>query len=260
MRLCAIVPTYRHVDALPALITALRAQCEAVFIVDDGNEGAVREAIAALHAPGAGVEVLRQSPNAGKGAAMLAGFRAAIARGFTHALQIDADGQHDVADLGKFIAAAQHDPAALVCGQATYDESVPKARKIGRNITHFWVWVETMSFDLADTMCGYRIYPLAAVGPILKSGVGKRMDFDTAIAVRLHWRGARVVNVPTRVIYPPGNVSNFAMLRDNVRISLMHTALFLQSPFRLLWKMVAHRRSAPAPDQGEDEALGRRLM
>lgn len=261
MRLCAIVPTYRHVDALPALITALRAQCEAVFIVDDGNEGAVREAIAALHEPGAGVEVLRQSQNAGKGAAMLAGFRAAIARGFTHALQIDADGQHDVADLGKFIAAAQRHPAALICGQAMYDESVPKARKIGRYITHFWVWVETMSFDLADTMCGYRIYPLAAVGPILNAwGIGKRMDFDTAIAVRLHWRGVRVVNVPTRVIYPPGNVSNFAMLQDNIRISLMHTGLFLQAPFRLFWKMAAHRRTAPAPDQRENETLGRGLM
>jgi glycosyltransferase involved in cell wall biosynthesis len=249
MRLCAIVPTYRHTSALPALSTALRAQCDAVFIIDDGNESPAREAIAALHDPDAGIEVLRQSPNAGKGAAMMLGFRTALMRSFTHALQIDADGQHDIADLPKFIAAARGDPNALICGQAMYDASVPKARKVGRYITHFWVWVETASLDIADSMCGYRIYPLAALPLILRSAaIGKRMDFDTEIAVHLHWRGVRVINMPTQVIYPPGNVSNFAMLWDNVRISLMHTRLVLQALFRLPWKFVTQRRYWTAPN------------
>ncbi|HRE44517.1 MAG TPA: glycosyltransferase family 2 protein [Terricaulis sp.] len=245
MHVCAIIPAYRHYRELPRLIAALKPFCAGVIIVDDGNENPAREAISALHAPEQGVEVLRQSPNAGKGAAMIAGFTHALALGYSHALQIDADGQHDTADLPKFIAAAQAAPEALICGQAVYDESVPKARKIGRNITHFWVWVETCSFDIADSMCGYRLYPLSAVAAVLKGGpIGARMDFDTEIAVRLHWRGVRVVNVPTKVIYPEGNVSNFAMLADNVRISLMHTRLVLQAPFRLAWKLMAHRPRA----------------
>lgn len=245
MQLCAIIPAYRHYSELPRLIAALRAFCAAVIIVDDGNEGPVQEAIAALDAPDQGVEVLRRSPNAGKGAAMAAGFAHAIGCGFSHALQIDADGQHDIADLPKFIAASKAAPNALICGQAVYDESVPKARKIGRNITHFWVWVETCSFDIADSMCGYRLYPLSAVAAVLKGGpVGARMDFDTEIAVRLHWRGVPVVNVPTKVIYPQGNVSNFAMLADNARISLMHIRLLLQAPLRLAWKLIAHRQRA----------------
>lgn len=241
MRLCAIVPTYRHVQALPALTAALRARCETVFVVDDGNESPAREAIAALAGPG--LIVLRQSPNAGKGAAMMLGFRAAIEAGFTHALQIDADGQHDVRDLPRFIEAMHANPTALICGQAVYDASVPRARKIGRNITHFWVWVETMSFDIADSMCGYRLYPLADVAPVIeRTRIGARMDFDTEMAVRIHWRGAPIVNVPTQVIYPEGNVSNFAMLHDNLRISWMHTRLAVQAPFRVLWKLIAHRR------------------
>ncbi len=246
MKLCAIIPAYRHYLELPRLIAALKDACETVIIVDDGNESPAREAIAALHAPEQGVLAIRQSPNAGKGAAMMAGFRAAIDRGFTHALQIDADGQHDVADLPKFIAAMRAAPDAVICGQAIYDASVPKARKIGRNITHFWVWVETCSFDIADSMCGYRLYPLNEVAAVLKGGpVGARMDFDTEIAVRLHWRGARIINLPTRVIYPEGNVSNFAMLADNVRISLMHTRLVIQAPFRLIWKLIAHSKRKP---------------
>lgn len=254
MKLCAIIPAYRHYSELPRLVGALQPHCEGVFIVDDGNDAPAREAIAALHAPDHHVIVIRQAPNAGKGAAMVAGFRAAIAAGFTHALQIDADGQHDTADLPKFTAAMRAAPAAMICGQALYDESVPRARKIGRYITHFWVWVETCSFDIADSMCGYRLYPLAAVAAVLRGGgIGARMDFDTEIAVRLHWRGVRVINLPTRVIYPEGNVSNFAMLADNVRISLMHTRLVLQAPFRLVWKALAHsrpaRRTLPVPDE-----------
>ncbi len=213
-----------------------------MFIVDDGNAEPERKAIAALHAPDAGIQVLRLDVNAGKGAAMLEGFREAATRGFSHALQIDADGQHDVADLPKFVSAAQETPAALICGQAIYDASVPKSRKFGRYITHFWVWVETASLDIADSMCGYRLYPLAPVSAIIaREDIGRRMDFDTEMAVHMHWRGVSVVNVPTKVIYPPGNVSNFAMLADNVRISLMHTRLVIQAPFRLLWKLIAYR-------------------
>jgi glycosyltransferase involved in cell wall biosynthesis len=242
MRLCAVIPSYRHVRALPALTQALRAHCETVFIVDDGNAEPERRAIAALHDPGRGVETLRIEVNSGKGAAMLMGFREAIERGFTHALQIDADGQHDVADVSKFTKAARENPRALICGQAMYDASVLKARKFGRYITHFWVWVETFSFDIADSMCGFRIYPLEPVARIIPGAhIGARMDFDTEMAVHLHWRGVRVVNVPTLVIYPPDNVSNFQMLADNVRISLMHARLALQAPFRVVWKTFAYR-------------------
>ena len=239
MRLCALIPTYRHVKALPALTDALRPHCETVLIIDDGNDEPARGLIAALHAPERGVEVLRLDANAGKGAAMLAGFRAAIAGGFTHALQIVADGQHDVADAGRFVAAARAHPAALICGTPMYDASAPRARKIGRYVTHFWVWVETFSFDIVDSMCGFRVYPLAAVAHVMeRASIGARMDFDTEIAVRLHWRGTPIVNLPTRVIYPPGNVSNFQMLEDNLRITWMHTRLVLQAPFRVLWKLV----------------------
>lgn len=225
---------------LPRLVRALGPICETVFIVDDGNAAPAQEAIAALAGPS--VEVRRLERNAGKGGAMLEGFRAALAAGFTHALQIDADGQHDVEDAAKFAAAARARPAALICGQPIYDQSVPSARKFGRYITHFWVWVETASLDIADTMCGFRVYPLAAVARVIKhANLGKRMDFDTEIAVRLHWRGVAVVNMPTRVAYLEGNVSNFRMLADNVSISLMHTRLVLQAPFRLLWKLIAHR-------------------
>lgn len=239
MHICAIIPTYRHTSELPRLTHSLRPHCATIFIVDDGNVGPDHDRIAALHASHNGVEVLRLAVNGGKGAAVQRGFREAIARGFTHALQIDADGQHDVNDVVRFIDAARRHPAALICGQAIFDESAPKTRKYGRYLTHVSVWLETMSFAIADSMCGFRIYPLEAVRDVLgTTGLGARMDFDTEVAVRLHWHGTDVINIPTHVLYPKANASNFRMLRDNVLISAMHTRLIAQMPYRLARKHI----------------------
>lgn len=243
MRVCAIIPTYNHVARLAQICEALRALGLDVLIIDDGNSEPMLSQIAALHAPHAGIFVVRRDQNGGKGAAMQTGFHAALGRLYTHALQIDADGQHDLADVPTFLAAANSQPEAFVCGWAHYDHTVPKARRYGRAITHFWVWVETCAFDIQDSMCGLRVYPLEAVASLLKGGrrLGMRMDFDIEIAVRLHWRGVRVISLPTHVAYPAGNSSNFQMLRDNVRISWLHTRLVFEAPCRLAAKALKQR-------------------
>ena len=148
-------------------------------------------------------------------------------------MQVDADGQHDLADAPKLLESAKREPNALWSARPLYDESVPKKRLIGRYVTHVWVWIETLSFEIVDSMCGYRVYPIAPTLAILKTKhVGQFMDFDTEIMVRLYWKGLRVRFVPSRVIYPEDGYSNFRMWEDNVRISKMHTRLCIESP---LW-------------------------
>jgi predicted LPLAT superfamily acyltransferase len=162
------------------------------------------------------------------------GFRLAREQGFTHAVQVDADGQHDPAALPRLLEMARAHPAALVSGAPVYDDSMPRARRIGRWFTHVWVFVETLSLRITDSMCGFRVYPLAACLELLAAErVGARMDFDTDIMVRLFWRGVAPVMVPVRVTYPPENTSNFDVVRDNVRISWMHTRLVLTMLARL---------------------------
>ncbi|HYE47254.1 MAG TPA: glycosyltransferase family 2 protein [Caulobacter sp.] len=245
-RPCAVIPAYNHYLRLGPVIEGLRSLDLPVFVIDDGNVEPARSGLAAFHDPGRGVTVIRVEVNSGKGAAVMHGLRLAAEAGFTHALQIDADGQHEPAQAARFLELARANPTAVVTGAAVYDETVPAARKFGRYITHFWVWVETASFDIADSMCGFRLYPL---GPTVKmldaERIGPRMQFDTEILVHLHWRRAPVMNVPVKVIYPPDNTSNFAMLEDNVRISLMHLGLVLQAPVRLLMKPFRERPSAP---------------
>lgn len=236
LHLCAVIPSYNHWQAVPGILERLKALGLAVFIVDDYSDAPAQTALAALDDPAQGVRVTRLMVNRGKGGAVLAGFAAARAAGFSHCVQIDADGQHDLAALPDMLALAEGRPAAAVCGYAVYDRSAPFGRVAGRWITHACVWAETLSFDIRDSMCGLRVYPLAAVATLLERGVrlGERMDFDTDILVRLHRAGTPVVNHPVRVVYPVGNVSNFDMWRDNWRIATMHTRLLLGLPFAWL--------------------------
>lgn len=235
----ALIPTYRHVTRLPEIVSRLRALGLPVLIVDDGNAEPEAAAIQALHDPAAEIRVLRRHENGGKGAAVKTGLRRAQELGWTHAMQVDADGQHDLAVAPGLIELARANPGAVICGVPVYDASIPKSRKAGRQITHFWVRVETLSNEISDSMCGFRVYPVGETTAVIdREIIGDRMDFDTEILVHLNWRGLRTVEMPVKVTYPEGNVSNFRMWSDNVQISLMHTRLALQAPVRVPIRML----------------------
>jgi glycosyltransferase involved in cell wall biosynthesis len=233
MRTCIVIPYHNHPGAIGAVVAALKPLGLPCRIVDDGSGQSSHEAVARIAGREGWVTLQRLEVNQGKGGAVMAGCDAALAQGFTHVLQIDADGQHDAAEVPRLLALSRGNPAAVITGQAVYDESVPRARLYGRYLTHFWVWINTLSFGIRDSMCGLRVYPLAPTCAIWRRArVGRRMDFDVEILVRLSWRGVQIVNVPTRVTYPADGVSHFKVFRDNALISAMHTRMF----FGMLWR------------------------
>ncbi|WP_373988260.1 glycosyltransferase family 2 protein [Duganella sp. BuS-21] len=225
---CIVVPVYNHEHAIGAVVDGLLRHNVPVILVDDGSTAACAAVLDDLASTYAGkVTLVRLPHNQGKGAAVLAGFRRAQAFGYSHVLQIDADGQHQTADVPAFLALASAHPQAIICGHPIYDESVPKARLYGRYATHIWVWINTLSFDIKDSMCGFRVYPVAPVAALAaRRSIGRRMNFDTDIMVRLFWDGTQVINLGTRVSYPTDGVSHFRVWRDNVMITWMHTKLF----------------------------------
>ncbi len=233
MRVCAVVPVYDHAAAAARVVAALDALSLPCVVVDDGSEARAAASLARLAVAGR-VELVRHATNRGKGAAVISGLRRAAELGFTHALQIDADGQHDVAEAPTLLAAAAADPEAVVTGYPRYDASVPRGRYYGRYATHVWVWINTLSTRIVDSMCGFRVYPIAPVlALIAREPPGERMDFDIEILVRLDWAGLTIVNLPVSVRYPPGATSHFRLLRDNALISWMHTRLFFGMLARL---------------------------
>ncbi len=244
-----VIPVYNHGKAVGQVVRAVLPHGLPCLLVDDGSEpdcAAVLRELVNQH-PGV-VHLVRLDSNQGKGGAMVVGLLEALRLGYSHALQIDADGQHDTRDIPTFLALSQAHPKAIIAGCPVYDASVPKGRLYGRYVTHVWVWINTLSFDIRDSMCGFRVYPLAPTANLINSvPIGRRMDFDSEIIVRLHWRGVPVINQPTRVTYPLDGVSHFDMLRDNLRISLMHAKLFVGMVARapmLLWRKLTGAASA----------------
>jgi glycosyltransferase involved in cell wall biosynthesis len=225
---CVVIPVYNHEHAIGKVLAQVRAHGLPVILVDDGSSPACAATLERLAQAHPDQVVLERLPvNQGKGGAVLAGFRRAAQDGYSHVLQVDADGQHCVADMERFLAAARARPRAVVAGCPVYDESVPALRLYARYLTHVWVWINTLSLAIRDSMCGFRVYPVAPVLALARQRrLGLRMNFDIEILVRLYWDGVEVVNLPTRVGSPEDGVSHFKAWTDNLLITRMHVALF----------------------------------
>jgi len=235
-----LIPVYNHEEAIAITLEKVLVYGVPVLLVDDGSDEACQQALEKLRIQYAIVDLLRLEKNGGKGAAVKQGFRHLLAGGYSHALQIDADGQHNIADLPSFFELSQQAPASIICGYPIYDESVPKLRYYSRYLTHIWVWINTLSFEIKDSMCGFRMYPLQQIVTLLNQEYcGDRMDFDSEIMVRWLWRDGKIKGIATKVSYPIDGVSHFNAFHDNVLISWMHTRLFFgmlrRSPI-LLWR------------------------
>lgn len=232
---CLVFPCYNHAAQFERFLPALLPFPCAAVVVDDGSDAdeAARLENLAKNS-GDAFTLLRAAENGGKGAAMRIAFKYAKNAGFTHVFQIDADGQHDPAAIKTFLEAAEKNPGCAVFGVPVYDESVPFSRKFGRKITNFFVALETFSLGMRDALCGFRVYPVAAIVPFLRKEIWRqRMGFDVRILVEMHWAGTRIRFLPVPVAYPPGGRSHFSPLRGNVGISLTHASLCLRLPFHL---------------------------
>lgn len=243
-RPCALVPTFDNPATVRGVVERLREHLPDILVVDDGSGAAGREACASLQRDGlATVHHLPQ--NRGKGAAMKEGFALLQQRGFTHAMQVDADGQYDLAAVPEFFRAAAAAPDTLVLGHPVYDHTVPLARLKLRKLSQFWVDVETGRKGLIrDALIGFRVYPLAST--IRVGARGDHMEYEVEIAVRMARAGVPIVNLPVGVRYlakAEGGVSHFRPLRDNVRLSWMHCRICTALSMRAVFGWLLPRRS-----------------
>ena len=239
MKYCFVIPHYNHEKAFAAFFPALKAIDIPLIVVDDGSHNDCYQSIQALLKNEKHSYLIQHTKNRGKGAAVISGAYYARTLGFTHIIQIDADGQHDIADVKKFMAYSEQHPETIISGQPYFDDDAPKLRVYGRRITDFWVALETLSLQIKDGLCGFRIYPLQAFEAILdKHYVGVQMDFDVEILVKAVWQKVPLHFIPSKVIYLENGVSHFHYLRDNGLLIKLHIRLLAgmlwQLP-RLLW-------------------------
>lgn len=222
-----LVPHYNHLEQFRRFLPDLQATDVPLLVVDDGSDPGPREALAEL-AEAHGFELLQRPENRGKGDALMAGFAYADRLGYSHALQVDADGQHDTADVPRFLDAARDRPDAMICGAPVFGEDAPWVRVWGRKLTDLVVFLETWSTGVKDSLCGFRVYPLAGTLSVIeRRRPGARMDFDASMLVYARWQGMDLHFLHTRVIYPEAGRSHFRYLRDNLRMVALHVRLLL---------------------------------
>ena len=224
---CIIIPIYNHGETTKATLAKLQPYGIQCVLVNDASNDECTETLRHLAAQYDWILLVEHTKNKGKGGAVKTGFKAALQAGFSHGLQVDADGQHNLDDIAAFLTAAENNPDSIIAGAPIFDDSVPKLRKYARYLTHGLVWLNTLSLTIKDSMCGFRVYPLKAVIEVMDHFyLGDRMDFDVEVLVKSHWFGIAIMSKPTQVLYPEDGVSHFSLFRDNALISWMHIRLF----------------------------------
>ena len=225
-RICVVIPVYNHGLTLQKVVRGARAALP-VIVVNDGSTDATPAVLAAER----GVIVVTLAGNRGKAAALRAGFAEGEKRGFTHAITLDADGQHSASALADFVAACRRQPAAFIIGVRDLRKAGARlARRASNELSTFWFKFET-GVGLADTQCGYRCYPLAALRPLrVTSG---RYAYELEIMVKAAWAGVPLVAQAVEADYAAATsrLSHFRPWRDMAGISWLHSKLSIQAFF-----------------------------
>ena len=220
---CVIIPTYNNNKTVLQVIRDVQRYCSDVIVVDDGSTDNTKELLKNIR----DVDIISYEKNRGKGYAIRQGFRRAMEKGFDRAVTIDADGQHDAADLQVFADKLNEEPDALIIGSRNIEiEGMPAKNTFANKFSNFWFWVETGQ-KLPDTQSGYRLYPVRRYDKT--RFFSTKYEFEVEVLVRSAWSGIKIVPVPVKVYYPPEEerVTHFRPLPDFGRISVLNTVLVL---------------------------------
>ena len=242
-----LIPSYNPGAKLFETVHAARQYWDPVWVVIDGSTD---ESVVMLHAMAAqdtSLKVIHLAQNQGKGAAVLYGLDMAAVQGYTHALTMDSDGQHPANLIPTFMAESSRQPAAMILGLPVFDASAPLIRIKGRQLSNWWVNLETLWAGIGDSLFGFRVYPIEPLRKVMRGQAWmRRFDFDPEAAVRLSWYGVKAINLPAPVCYfspEEGGVSHFNYLRDNILLTWMHARLFLEFLVRLPMLLIRQFRS-----------------
>lgn len=215
---CAIIPTFENGGTVADVVRGVLAQGLPVIVVDDGSTDATAAALEGLP-----VTLVRHPVNRGKGRALQSGFREALRQGFRFAVTLDADLQHNPADIPVLLEAGGE--KTLVIGSRNLQaDGMPRGNTFANRFSNFWFALQT-GRRLPDTQTGFRLYPLEDL-PSLRL-LTRRYEAELTLLVFSAWKGLRLRPVPVQVSYPEDRVTHFRPFRDFGRISLLNTVLCL---------------------------------
>jgi glycosyltransferase involved in cell wall biosynthesis len=204
------------------VVKALEADA-GVMVVDDGSTDGGVETLSGLD-----ITIIRHPENQGKGAAILSAAKEAGRLGMTHMVTLDADGQHDPADVSRFIPKIIENPLALIIGKRIFDQNAPFLSRFGRSFSNFWFRVQT-GRSLQDTQSGFRAYPIDVLNWLKLHD--RRFSFEVEVLVKAAWAGIELREVDISVRYPVSGerISHFHLFKDNLALTMLNTRLTIRA-------------------------------
>lgn len=222
MNIIALIPAFNEAERIQPVIQVARRYLP-VLVVDDGS----RDDTAAV-ARSSGAEVVSQSPNQGKGVALRLGFQRMLELGCEAGITLDADGQHDPAEIGAFLAAYQAGRPDLILGTRNFSQ-IPPVRQLANRLGQLsFSWA--LGHPIQDNQSGYRLISRRLMEAVLKS---QEMGFEFEVEMILIavQRGYAIVEVPIRTIYGSerSHIQPLKHILGFIRI-LIHTRRSVQKP------------------------------
>ena len=209
-RVVAFIPAYNEGARLGPVVTQARGVVELVVVIDDGSSDGT-----AAVAREAGAVVLEHRENRGKGAAILTGLQYLSESGAEYGIFLDADGQHDPAEIPQFVATATRTGAGIVVGTRMADvKDMPRIRLWTNQFTS-WVTGKLARQRVPDSQCGYRLVRRSVV-PVLRFSTA-HFETETEMLIQAGRAGYRIESLPIRTIYVAGRISRILPWRDSVR-------------------------------------------
>ena len=208
LRIAVVIPAYNEERAIAAAVAAVPAFVDRVIVVDDASlDATAATARAAGVARGDALEVITHDVNRGVGAAIVTGYRRALALGCDVAAVMAGDGQMDPEDLPGVIDPIASGDADYVKGNRFLHPEVwtamPPARIVGNVVLSAATKLTSGYRHVWDSQCGYTAIHRDALAAIDLDGVFPRYGYPNDLLSRLHVAGMRVVDVPVRPVYGP---------------------------------------------------------
>lgn len=232
---CFLIPVYNHAALLEHTIPRFLSFGIPLVIVDDGSDAENKVILKKIADSSANIVLIGNTKNSGKGVAIKQGIAYCKDHGIDFAFQVDADNQHSLAAVPTFISRSKAEKSKKhsIIGYPVYDSTVPAIRRDGRKVSNFFVSITTLTPDVRDSLCGFRIYPVAETWKIYRNPfISKRMPIDMELLTRLYWRGVSIIYLPVDVTYPENGSSHYKAFRDTVILSTKHAFLCCEMFFR----------------------------
>ena len=212
--LCALIAAFNGGAHVADVVKGAAAHASTVVVVDDGSTDDT-----AARARDAGAIVISHARNRGKGCAIQTGLEYALTKGRSHVLFLDADLQHDPAEIPRLVARAEQGPGDFVIGEREFRKDAMPAARFYANVIGSAILSRFIGTDVADSQSGFRLIRSDLLRRVTLTGTG--YEVETEMLIKLVQAGAIVDRVTVRRLQYDGTNSKMRPFWDTFRTCLL---------------------------------------